>query len=89
MEKVLFLAISITLLFFVLKIIEMKYLDKEVKPFKLIFRDTIIVFVSCIASSFVYFYFDKHINDFFHIITATPVLSSETNIPVFTDEPGF
>ena len=89
MEQVFILAISITLLFFVLKIIEMKYLDKEVKPFKLIFRDTIIVFVSSIASSFVYFYFNKQINDFFHIITATQILSTEANTPVFTDEPGF
>ena len=89
MEQVFILAISITLLFFVLKIVEMKYLDKEIKPFKVIFRDTIIVFVSSITASFAYFHFNKHINDFFNIITATPTLTSVANTPVFTDEPGF
>ena len=67
----------------------MKYLDKEVKPFKLIFRDTVIVFVSSMTASFTYFYFNKNINDFFNIITATPTISSDSNTPVFTDEPGF
>lgn len=89
MEQVFILAISITLVFFVLKIVEMKYLDKEVKPFKLIFRDTIIVFVSSMSASFGYFYFNKHIHDFFNIITDTPTLSTAANTPVFTDEPGF
>jgi hypothetical protein len=89
MEQVFILAISITLLFFVFKIVEMKYLEKEDKPFKLIFRDTIVVFVSSIAASFTYFYFNKHIHDFFNIITATPTLNTAANTPVFTDEPGF
>jgi len=89
MEQVLLLSITITFLFFVLKIVEMKYLDKEVKPFKIIFRDTVIVFFSSIVSSFVYFHFNKHIHDFFNIITATPTLSTASNTPVFTDEPGF
>lgn len=89
MEQVFILAISITFLFFVLKIVEMKYLDKEIKPFKLIFRDTIIVFVCSMIASFTYFHFNKHIHDFFNIITATPTLSSSANTPVFTDDPGF
>jgi hypothetical protein len=89
MEQVLLLSITITFLFFVLKIVEMKYLDKEVKPFKIIFRDTVIVFVSSMVSSFAYFHFNKHIHDFFNIITSTPTLSTPSNTPVFTDEPGF
>uniref|UniRef100_A0A6C0HHL8 Uncharacterized protein n=1 Tax=viral metagenome TaxID=1070528 RepID=A0A6C0HHL8_9ZZZZ len=89
MEQVIILAIAITLIFFVLKIVEMKYLEKEVKPFKLIFRDTIIVFISSMSASFIYFHFNKNINDFFNIITATPTLSTSANTPVFTDEPGF
>lgn len=89
MEQVFILAIAITCLYFILKIVEMKYLDKEVKPFKTIFRDTIIVFVSSIASSFVYFQFNKQINDFFNIITSTATISTAANTPVFTDEPGF
>jgi len=89
MEQVIILAISITIIFFVLKIVEMKYLEKEVKPFKLIFRDTIIVFISSMSACFVYFHFNKNIHDFFNIITATPTLSTAANTPVFTDEPGF
>ena len=89
MEQVLLLTFAITILFFCLKIVEMKYLDKEVKPFKTVLRDTISVFVSSIVCSFAYFYFNKQINDFFHIITATPTLSSAANTPVFTDDPGF
>ena len=89
MEQVLLLSIAITFLFFIAKIMEMKYLDKKVKPFKIIFRDTVIVFFSSMLSSFLYFYFNKHIHDFFNILTATPTLNTPANTPVFTDEPGF
>ena len=89
MDNIFVISIIIAVLFFVIKFVEMKYLDKEIKPFKLIFRDTIIVFVSSMAASFTYFHFNKHIHDFFNIITATPTLSSAANTPVFTDEPGF
>jgi len=89
MEQILLLAFAITVLFFFLKIVEMKYLDKEIKPFKTVLRDTVSVFISTIVCSFIYFYFNKQIHDFFNIITATPSINTSSNIPVFTDDPGF
>jgi hypothetical protein len=89
MEQVFIISVAITIFYFLLKVIEMKYLEKEVKPFKTIICDSCIVFISCMATTFVYFYFNKNIHDFFNIITDTATLNTASNTQVFTDEPGF
>ena len=89
MEQVIIISVAITILYFLLKVFEMKYLEKEVKPFKVIIRDSFIVFLSSLASTFLYFHFNKNIHDFFNIITDTATLSNAANTQVFTDEPGF
>ena len=89
MEQVFIISISITILYFLCKVAEMKYLDKEVKPFKTVIRDTFIVLFSSLTCSSGYFYFQKNINDFLNIITDKTALSNATNTQVFTDEPGF
>lgn len=88
MEKVFVISILVTVLFCIVKFIEMKYLDKETKPLKVVVRDAIIVFVSSIAATFSFFHLEHSINDFLNIITETKTLNTNAT-QIFTDEPGF
>jgi hypothetical protein len=56
MEQIFLFAIFATLLFVFLKLIEMKYLEEEIKPLKYIVRDAVMVFTSAFASAAGVFY---------------------------------
>lgn len=88
MDKVFIIAIFATLLFSIIKFIEMRYLEKEKKPLKFIVRDTIIVFLSCTLATFSFFYLENYISDFFNIVTETKTLNTNAT-QIFTDAPGF
>ena len=88
MEKVLIFAGAITLVFCILKFIEMKYLDEEIKPLKSFVRDAIMVFSSSFLSVYVLLHYDKSITDLFSVITDTPIFVPDTTA-VFTGAPGF
>lgn len=69
----------ISFIFFIVKFLEMRYIDDEIKPLKQLFRDTLIVYI-CVVIGF--FIFEQ----------LTPVIE-ETKIvnapPAFTDNPPF
>ena len=69
----------ISVVFIIIKFIEMRFLDKESKPLKLLFRDTIIVYFSVLSGLFI-------------IEQLNPVMEN-TLVPsqpsVFTDNPEF
>ena len=88
MEKILIFAISITIIFCVLKFMEMKYIDKEIKPLKFFIRDAIMVFTSSFLCVYVLLQYDKNITDLFAVVTDTKVFSPDTTT-IFTGEPGF
>ena len=88
MDKVFIIAIFTTLLFSIIKFIEMRYLDKEKKPLKIIVRDTIIVFLSSVVATLSFFYLENYISDFFNIVTETKTLNTNAT-QIFTDAPGF
>jgi hypothetical protein len=90
MENVIVVALIVSLVFCVFKLIEMKVFEKpkEMKPLKFFVRDVVLVFVSACIGAFVYFNTDGTVNDFFNTITETKVLTSGP-APVFTDAPGF
>lgn len=90
MEQVFIIAIATVVLFSIIKMLEMKYLDKygEKKPLKEIVREIVIVFIASVSASFVYFHFQNYICDFFNIVSETPTLNSATT-QIFTDTPGF
>ena len=46
MEKIIFFSLVVTVLFLIFKIIEMKYIEKEWAPVKILVRDVVMVFVS-------------------------------------------
>jgi hypothetical protein len=88
MEKILIFAISITIIFCILKFIEMKYIDHEIKPLKYFVRDAIMVFSSSIICLYVLLQYDKNISDLFAVVTDTKIFTPDTTT-VFTGEPGF
>lgn len=69
----------IAITFLLVKFLEMRYIEKESKPLKLLIRDTFLVYFSVIIAHFV-------------IDQVNPVMkggSSKVITPVFTDNPGF
>jgi hypothetical protein len=68
----------------------MKFIEKEkeLKPLKFFVRDALIVFISALIASFVYFNLNSSISDFMNTVTETKVLRTGAT-EVFTDVPGF
>jgi hypothetical protein len=77
MENVFIVAMIISIVFFIGKFVEMRFIEKENKPLKFLIRDTILVYFSVIISNFI-------------ITQINPiVINVQKNTPVFTDNPGF
>ena len=88
MEKAFILSLFITGVFFVSKLIDMKYISKEWKPMKTVIRDSLLVLVGSILSVSIYFLTNGRMNDFFNILTENKTLKPSAT-EIFTGEPGF
>lgn len=88
MEKIIMISISITVIYCIAKFIEMKYIENDIKPLKIIARDAFIVATSSFTSLSFYYYLETYLFDFFNIITNSKT-SSEKTVNVFTDDPNF
>jgi hypothetical protein len=77
MENIFIIAGFISLIFFIAKMLEMRFLDKEPKPLKLFVRDTLLVYFSVISG---YFILEQ-------VKPVTNIVGGAT--PVFTDNPEF
>jgi len=70
----------ISFIYFIIKFIEMRFIDKESKPLKVLIRDSLLVYFSVIAGNFV-------------IEQLRPIIQeggdTVSNPVVFTDNPGF
>lgn len=73
-------AAIISIVFLVVKFIEMRFVEKESKPLKLLIRDALLVYFSVVAG---YFIIDQ-INPILKGGAFKPNVS-----PVFTDNPSF
>ena len=87
MEIVVAIVILTTVLYILVKIIEMKYVQKEMRPMKELVRDAMIVGVSVCVSTFTVVSMNSSMNGFFNAMTDTNALPIVA--PVFTDNPGF
>lgn len=76
-----FIATIISIVFLFLKFIEMRFIEKESKPLKLLIRDTIVVFFSVISGFFI-------LEQVKHIMNNGNNLSTN-NTPIFIDNPEF
>ena len=79
MTSIFVIAAIISITFLVVKFLEMRYIEKESKPLKLLMRDTLVVYFSVIIANFV-------IDQINPIMT---VGTSKKITPVFTDNPAF
>ena len=73
------IAAIIAITFLVIKFLEMRYIEKESKPLKVLIRDTLVVYFSVIISHFV-------------IDQLNPIMmagASKKVTPIFTDNPAF
>ena len=85
MENIFIIAAVIAFVFLLAKFLEMRFVDKESKPFKLLFRDALLVYFSVISGYFILEQLKT---------TSGPGQSGGTgtnsiSTPVFTDNPGF
>jgi hypothetical protein len=80
-------AIFTTIVFIIIKMIEM-YLEQEMKPLKVVVRDTAFVFGASLFSAFGLIHMKTAIYDFFNIVTENKGVQLETT-HIFTDSPGF
>jgi hypothetical protein len=80
MDNIFMFALIISIVFFIVKFIEMRYVDSEPKPLKLLVRDTLVVYFSVVFGNFILEQVEPMLNDGAEISKITPV---------FTDNPGF
>ena len=80
MENKFFIASVISITYLIFKFIEMRFIEKENKPLKVLLRDTILVYFSVVTGLFI---FEQ----------LTPVIKENLvpsiNPVVFTDNPEF
>lgn len=80
MENIFIIAAVISIIFLLAKFIEMRFLEKESKPLKLLIRDALLVYVSVVVGNFI-------------LEQLKPVMQDggETvkHAPVFTSNPDF
>jgi hypothetical protein len=78
MNNIFINAAIISVVFFIAKFIEMRFIEKESKPLKLLIRDTLLVYFSVVSGYFV-------------IDQINPLFKGGGSVvtPVFTDNPGF
>jgi len=79
MTSIFLIAAIISITFLIAKFLEMRYIEKESKPLKLLIRDTLLVYFSVIVANF--------IMDQINPIMTTGGGKKVT--PVFTDNPAF
>jgi len=79
MDNIFLVAGIISIIYFIAKFLEMRYVDNEPKPLKFLIRDSLLVYVSVVCGSFI-------------MDQLKPVIN-ETEIPTaplaFTDNPPF
>jgi len=80
MDNIFIIAAIISVIFILAKFIEMRFIEKEAKPLKLLIRDALVVYFSVISGYFI-------------LEQLKPMLqdggSSSVVTPVFTDNPEF
>jgi len=76
MYNIFIIASVISITFFLIKFFEMRFLEKESKPLKILLKDSILVYFSVIIS-------------IFFVQQFQPLTINGVKTPIFTDNPGF
>ena len=78
MDNIFIVAALVSFVFFICKFIEMRFIEKESKPLKLLVRDTLLVYFSVLVGNFVVEQLKPAIKE-----------GGGTAPSVFTDNPDF
>jgi len=90
LDKVLLISSFVTLLFCICKFVEMKFIEKEMKPVKMIIRDAAYVFASSFIGVFGFLNMNSSFKDFMSVITDSKNLDvTSGTTQIFTGEPEF
>jgi len=81
MENVFIIAAIISFIYLIAKFIEMRFVDKEAKPLKVLIRDTSVVYFSVLIGLFILDQIKPILNQSGGSVVSTPT--------VFTDNPSF
>jgi hypothetical protein len=87
-ETIFLLAFFTTTIFLLLRFLEMKFIDKQYKPLKILVRDGMMVFSSTLITAYVLSSMNGSIKDFMNVITETKTLDPAAT-QIFTDSPAF
>ena len=79
MDNIFLVSGIISVIFFIAKFLEMRYINNEPKPLKILLRDSLLVYISVICGSFILDQLNPVINE--TIIPTEPL--------AFTDNPPF
>lgn len=80
MENIFVLSTLISIVYFLAKFIEMRFIVKDIKPLKFLIRETLLVYVSTALGLFIANQFDMMCN---------AASSVGGGVSVFVDNPGF
>jgi len=79
MDNIFLIAALVSIIFFISKFLEMRYVDNEPKPLKLLIRDTLVVYISVVLG--------------YYIVGQLEPVIHESSVPTspaaFTDNPPF
>ena len=87
MESIVSIVLVASIFYIVAKTIDMKYIQKEMRPLKEMVRDSAIVAISCGLAVFSVMTLNKPVGGFIDAITEKTAIPAAAN--VFTDNPGF
>lgn len=88
MEKEFAFSLIIVLFYSLMKFAEMKFIEKEMKPLKILIRDSFLVFISSFVGSYLFINYHQTFSNFFSVVTDTNMLDM-TDTKVYTDKPTF
>lgn len=81
-------AVYTAIIFCVLKIAEMRFVDGEVKPLRDLVREIIVVGGSALMASYGYSFTSKYFSEFINFITENKIVQMDSP-EIFTDVPAF
>ena len=89
MENIVLITIAIVVLYILIKIVEMRMTEKNMKPLKNIVRETFIVAGSAFVPIWAYFQFKDRISEWFGMEPIGGSSEMNKSPEIFTDIPGF
>jgi len=87
MPNIFIIAGIVSVVFFIIKFIEMRFVDKESKPLKFLIRDSLLVYFSVISGNFIMDQLSPMMEE--GAIGDLGLNGIRANPAVFTDNPGF